>query len=86
MFKRLARTKTLPYYDTFIKYRRTSFYNLETSANVMKLFTAVSYKFFVPGKLLQPSLMFAVTAGAYPSVGIPESCFAHVGSSLAHKH
>jgi hypothetical protein len=37
-------------------------------ANVIKLFTAVSYNFsFVPGKPFQPSLMFAGKAGAYPS-------------------
>ena len=43
-------------------------------ANVIKLFTAVSYDFlylaraFVPGKLSQPSLMFKVRSGAYPRV------------------
>ena len=41
-------------------------------ANVIKLFTAVIYKFsysvrvFVPGKIFQPSLMFVGKAGAYP--------------------
>ncbi len=56
-------------------------------ANVIKLFTAVSYDFsyqaraFVPGKPFQPSLMFAGKAGAYPSeapLGAP-----HKGRLLA---
>ncbi len=42
-------------------------------ANVIKLFTVVSYDFsylartFVPGKPYHPSLMFVGKAGAYPS-------------------
>ncbi len=48
-------------------------------ANVKKLFTVVSYDFhhklehYDPGKLLQPSLIFAGKAGAYPSEP-PFSC------------
>jgi hypothetical protein len=42
-------------------------------ANIIKLFTAVSYEFleyarvFVPSKLFQPSLISAGKAGAYQS-------------------
>jgi hypothetical protein len=45
-----------------------------TGANVIKLFTAVSYNFsqlaevFVPGKPFHPSVMFCVRPGAYPRV------------------
>jgi hypothetical protein len=48
--------------------------NQSPGANVIKLFTAVSYDFslkaraFIPGKPFQPSLMFAGKAGAYPRV------------------
>ncbi len=45
---------------------------IRTGANVIKLFTDVSYDFiiisaFVPGKPYQPSLMFVGKAGAYLS-------------------
>ncbi len=56
---------------TFVNYDRKKYYN--TGANVIKLFLSIIYGFlkyarvFVPGKLLQPSLMFAGKAGAYLS-------------------
>jgi len=47
-------------------------WNPRSGANVIKLFAAVIYEFsqyarvFVPGKLFQRCLMFAVQTGAYP--------------------
>jgi hypothetical protein len=44
-----------------------SFMKLTPEANVISLFTPTSYEFlFVPGKLLQPSLMFA---GKFYNIG-----------------
>jgi hypothetical protein len=41
--------------------------NMSPGTNFKKLFTLVIYQFFVaPGKLFQPSLMFAGKAGAKP--------------------
>ncbi len=57
-------------------------------ANVIKLFTAVSYAFselaraFAPGKPFQPSLMFVGEARSLPENGAPERCFTQVGSAL----
>ncbi len=55
------------------KLHQKCFMKLTLGANVINLFTAVSYKFlylaraFVPGKLFQLSLMFVGKARAYPS-------------------
>ncbi len=60
---------------------RKSFITLGLSANVTKLFMAVSYKFsyeargFVPGKPFQPSLMFVGKAWSLPQRTIPEKMF-----------
>ncbi len=55
-------------------------------ANVIKLFTAVSYEFsllarvFVPGKPFQPSLMFAGKAVAYQSEAPFKVLHSRIGS------
>jgi hypothetical protein len=63
---------------------------LPPGANVIKLFTAVSYEFskqaraFVHGKPFHPSLMFAGKARAYPSEA--PRLHSRVGSWASHKH
>ncbi len=56
-----------------------------SGANVIKLFTAVSYDFsqlsyIIPGKLFQPSLMFVGEARSLLQSGAPGRCFTRVGS------
>ncbi len=60
-------------------------------ACTIKHFKALIYGFlyeagvFVPGKPLQPSLMFAGKARAYPSEA-PEVFHSRVAPDLSHKH
>ncbi len=62
------------------------FCNIGPGPNVMKLFTSVIYecslqaRVFVPGKLLQHSLMFLGKVRRIPWSGAPERCFTRVGS------
>jgi hypothetical protein len=65
--------KALAYFVSAVSYECKMFMRLRPVANVIKLFTAVSYVYsargFVPGKPFQPSLMFTGKAGTYPSEG-----------------
>ena len=64
---------------------------VESRANVIKLFTAVSYEFslkarvLAPGKLNHPTLMFVGKARSLPYSGRPERCFFLLGCSFIHK-
>jgi hypothetical protein len=58
--------------------------NSTTGANIIKLYTTVSYDFLcLP---FQPNLLFMGKARSLPLNGAPERGFTWVGSCLARKH
>jgi len=64
---------------------------LTPRANVIKLFTLVSYecsflaRVFILGKPLKPSVMFVGKARRRPESGESEGCFTRVGFGLSRK-
>ncbi len=90
MLEKLDRDKQSTLLQTLVNYGEKN-YNIATGAIVIKLFTAVSYKFlqkaraFAPGKPFQPSLMFVGKARSLPKSRAPERCFTWVDSCLTHR-
>jgi len=86
-WKGLAGNDTLAYYENSLITVAKIVIILATGANVIKLFTFVSYVFhnklvFVPGKPIRSSLMFVSKVRCLPYSGAPERPFTWVGSGL----
>ncbi len=68
-----------------LAYYKVTLVFLQPVANVIKLFTAVSYV-FVPGKPFKPSLMFAGKARAYLSEAPSRCSTLGYSPGPTHKH